>query len=122
MAVAITIIMVAFVLYTISVFAERSRGLTKVIVLIFAFGFVFDLIGTCIMSGYCRDVKTLAESAHGLIGQAALVIMGLHALTAIVVLFSNSMLLGCLFRRCSIWAWALWLVTMCLGGLCSSLR
>jgi len=100
-------IIVAGLLYTIVVWTTHWRGQLSVLAVgMFFIAFASDLTGTGLMA---RTGGGLRIDFHAVLGLAALVIMGIHALWAWSSMRSS--LTGTrLFHECSPWAYALWLI------------
>ena len=107
-------IFIAFGFYTSSVFGERKRGLTRLIVLLFISGFAMDCVGTGIM--FCIGGEKSANAIiHTIVGLPALIIMGVHALWATAVFFWGRETARQLFRKWSLKAYCLWLLAFISG-------
>ena len=106
MAVAIILMILAFILYTSSVWVEHFVGFSIKVVFGFTIGFISDIIGTCIMV-YNSNPAT-SNDFHTFIGTTSILIMFIHAFWATQVLRFNKGKL--LFHTCSPYAWGLWIV------------
>lgn len=112
-----TIIMsLAFVFYTLGVFAERAkRVLLGWHLVSFWLGWGFDAYGTWLME-QMRIAGQEPGVIHSVTGASAFALMGLHALWATWVLWRGSEEAKTGFHRYSLMVWVLWLVPY-LGGM-----
>ena len=114
MLVGITFICLALVFYTISVWSERiTKKLKLWMVVLFASGFISDLIGTSIM--FFRAIEKFSFELHKIAGYSALLIMFLHLIWAIFARYNKNYELY--FTKFSIFAWCIWLIAFISGGL-----
>lgn len=100
----------ALTFYTLGVWGERRRGvLVPKDVILFWVGFVFDTLGTTIMS-------QIAESSfwqwnlHSVTGAVALILMAIHAFWATYVMIQKDHRMLTQFHRFSLFVWVLWLI------------
>lgn len=108
----VVFILIAFVLYTIAIFAEKFSGeLHLWMVAVFALGFLSDLTGTFMMTlKYGWFLFTL----HAFCGDVALLIMFLHLLWALVSLHNDRY--SEYFHKYSIYAWSVWMLAFLTGA------
>ena len=111
---AMITITLALIFYTIGVFGERKKGiLQKQHVIIFWMGFLFDTIGTGIMSDMAGKANLF--SAHGITGTLAILLMLCHAVWATVVYVRGTEEKLRNFHKFSIVVWLFWLIPYILG-------
>lgn len=118
--IAIISITLALVFYTIGVFWERkTKILTKYQVCVFWTGFLFDTVGTSLMTMIAKEgtsVKSsLAQNIHGITGALAILLMAFHALWATYVIYSNDAEKKKVFHKFSIFVWLVWLIPYFIG-------
>ena len=112
---AATTISLAFVFYTIVVFAERHNGvLKKWHTAIFWLGFAFDTTGTTLMGKLA--VTGFRLDFHGITGMIALSLMAFHALWATAIILRDNEEAKQRFHKFSIFVWAIWLIPY-IGGI-----
>jgi uncharacterized repeat protein (TIGR03987 family) len=105
---AIVFISLALVCYTIGVWSEKFAGGLKWQHLIyFWLGFLFDTLGTTLMSIISGSIKLNIHSITGLI---AIILMFMHAIWASIVLVKHEERMIRNFRKLSIHVWVLWLI------------
>jgi uncharacterized repeat protein (TIGR03987 family) len=113
--IAISFIMSALVLYTIGVWSERiQRKLKWWHTLFFWGGFTADTIGTTAMS--ILSGSLFAFTFHGITGNIAIFLMGIHAVWATIVLIRKNEKMISTFHKFSILVWAIWLIPMITGA------
>jgi uncharacterized repeat protein (TIGR03987 family) len=113
--IAITFIILALVLYTVGVWAERfQRKLKWWHTALFWTGFTADTIGTTAMS--ILSGSLFAVTFHGITGNIAIGLMLFHAIWATVVLTRKNEKMILNFHRFSILVWAIWLIPMISGA------
>jgi len=113
MPISLLFIFSALILYTFSIFTERKIGHLKIwIVVIFAIGFTFDLMGTLMMFLSAKVKFSLA--LHTFCGYTALLIMLAHLIWAILAIKGIG---NCQkrFTKYSIYAWIVWFTTFMSG-------
>ena len=111
---AIVFITLALVFYTIGVFGEKKKGeLSLFHTILFWFGFVFDTIGTSVMSKIAEGGFKL--NAHGITGLIALLLMAFHAIWATVIIVKKDDKAKKVFHKFSVVVWAIWLIPYVLG-------
>lgn len=121
-ALAIVLITLALVFYTIGVWAERlQRTLKPWHVVMFVIGLICDSSGTFVM-GRIQDAgqSTQAGPLTDLMmitGLIALILMLIHAVWAVVVLVRNREHEKATFHKFSIIVWAIWLVPYITGAM-----
>ena len=115
---AMLLITLAFVAYTLGVFAERRAGtLAKRHLALFWFGLVFDTSGTTVMSMMAGSAGGMASPMHALTGGLAILLMLFHAVWASFVVARGSDKARAGFHRLSICVWLFWLVPYAIGML-----
>lgn len=114
--IAIGLITLALVAYSIGVWAERiARDLRKWHVAAFWFGFAFDVSGTLAMHLLATGPFDIT-APHTLTGQIALWLMFAHAVWATRVLSAGTPSARHNFHRYSLFVWLVWLVPY-VGGM-----
>lgn len=110
---AVVGILLAAVLYTIAVFAERRAGELKArhLVLFWA-GFAVDTTATTLMSIIAGGIE---HDLHGFLGVGAIVVMLVHSVWATIVLVMRHERMIRQFHKLSLAVWALWMVTLVTG-------
>jgi uncharacterized repeat protein (TIGR03987 family) len=105
---AMILITLALVFYSIGVWSERLAGRLKGWHLIFFWcGLVFDTLGTGMMMDMAGGITF---DVHGLTGVVAILLMLLHAAWASVVLLRKEERLIQNFHKFSLVVWLIWLV------------
>jgi uncharacterized repeat protein (TIGR03987 family) len=105
---AMILITLALIFYSIGVWSERLAGRLKGWHLIFFWtGLVFDTIGTGMMMDMAGGITF---DVHGLTGVVAILLMLLHAVWASVVLLRKDERLIQNFHKFSLVVWLIWLV------------
>jgi len=105
---ATVVITAALILYTIGVWSERLQGRLKWWHLVFFYaGLVCDTVGTGMMFDFAGG---LTFDVHGISGLLAIILMGIHALWATIVLLRHDERLIMTFHRFSIAVWLIWLI------------
>lgn len=113
--IAISFIVLALILYTVGVWAERiQRRLKWWHTVLFWTGFTADTIGTTAMS--ILSGSLFAITFHGITGNIAIGLMMFHAIWATVVLTRKNEKMILNFHRFSIIVWAIWLIPMISGA------
>lgn len=112
--IAIIFIILALVFYTIGVFGEKKKGeLTLFHTVLFWLGFVCDTVGTNIMSNIAGG--GFSFNIHSITGLLALLLMGLHAIWATIIIIKKDNKAKRIFHKFSIFVWIIWLVPYILG-------
>ncbi|MCX6249274.1 MAG: HsmA family protein [Bacteroidetes bacterium] len=112
--IAISFILLALVLYTIGVWAERlQHKLMWWHTAFFWAGLTADTTGTTAMS--ILSGSLFAATFHGITGNIAIFLMGFHAIWATVVLIRKNEKMILNFHRFSIVVWTIWLIPMISG-------
>ena len=112
--IAVFFIILALILYTIGVWAERiQRRLRWWHTAFFWSGFTADTIGTTAMS--ILSGSMFAFTFHGITGNIAILLMGFHATWATIVLVRKNEKMIYNFNRFSIMVWVIWLIPMFSG-------
>lgn len=111
--IAVVTILLAAVLYTIAVFAERRAGTLKGWHLaLFWAGLVSDTTSTTLMSNLSGGFEW---NIHGTLGVLAIVLMLIHALWATFALLQGRPSVLANFHRFSIAVWGLWMASLITG-------
>lgn len=118
LAIAIVLISLALVFYTLGVWAERRSGeLRWWHVLAFALGLAADISGTTVMTMIANsgaatsvDKDALLTQIMAVTGLAALVLMALHLVWGVVTMLRNRPHEKRAFHKFSVVVWALWLI------------
>lgn len=102
---AISLVIIAYILYSISIFTEKLTKRIKVwMVIVFGIAFICDSVGTTLM-GLSAD--TLKINLHTICGYIALAIMAIHFVLSIIAIkyrgYAEKM-----FSKYSIYAWVIW--------------
>lgn len=121
--VAVVVITLALVFYTIGVWAERvQRTLHWWHAAFFALGLAADTTGTLLMTGIAasRRADGVApgplDTVMAFSGTAAILLMAVHLLWAVIVLLRGHDNEKHVFHRFSIAVWAIWLVPYAAGA------
>lgn len=118
---AIVAITSALLFYTVGVWSEKIQKVLKPWHLaVFWTGFVFDTIGTTLMSRIAGEVFQL--NLHGITGLLAIVLMLFHALWASVVLAKNNERARANFHKFSLIVWIIWLIPYLTGLVMGMMR
>ena len=113
---AIISISLALVFYSIGVWSEKIQGnLKKWHLYIFWIGFVFDTVGTTLMSKIAKEGFTF--NFHGITGLIAILLMLIHAVWATQVLIKNNPEQRKNFHKFSIIVWLIWLIPYLTGAI-----
>lgn len=111
-----TTITLALVFYSIGVWSERfSKFLKPWHIVVFWFGFIFDVSGTVAMH-FISDKPFDLTNTHTLTGQIALWLMLAHASWATFVVNRNRTDLRKKFHHYSLFVWLIWLIPY-IGGM-----
>jgi len=106
----------ALVFYSIGVWSEKIQGnLKRWHLCMFWVGFIFDTIGTTLMTKLANDGFNF--NFHGITGLAAIILMFIHAVWATKVLVKNNSLERSNFHKLSIIVWLIWLVPFVSGAI-----
>ena len=106
-------IVAALICYSICVWSEKFQGVLKPWHLAFFWiGFSFDTTGTTLMGIMS---STFSFNIHAVTGAVAILLMGLHAVWATLVLVKRNIERAKRFHRFSIFVWAVWLVPFFTG-------
>lgn len=123
LALAIVIITLALVFYSIGIWAERiQRTLKWWHAAFFALGLAADITGTLLMTSIANDRRAAGVEAGPLDGLMAITgtlaigLMAVHLVWAVVVLIRNRTEEKAVFHRFSLAVWAIWLVPYALGA------
>lgn len=121
LALAIVVITMALVFYTIGVWAERIQGtLKRWHAGAFAAGLLCDAAGTFLMSRIA-DESSGPNSAFDTVmiwtGGLAILLMAVHLVWALVVLARNREHEKAQFHRFSVVVWSIWLVPYVTGAI-----
>lgn len=102
---AIILMVLAYILYTLSIFTEKMKKKLNVwIVIVFGTAFTCDLSGTTIMELIAISSGKNEMNFHSACGYSALFIMTVHFILSIVALKKHGRA-EALFSKCSIYAW-----------------
>ena len=105
---AITIITLALVFYSIGVWSERIAGELKAWHLVFfVLGLICDTWGTGLMFEFAGGMQF---DIHGITGLIAILLMLVHALWAYIVLRNNDEKAIKNFHKLSVLVWFIWLI------------
>jgi uncharacterized repeat protein (TIGR03987 family) len=105
---AVIIINLALLFYTIGVWGERIQGRLKVWHAVFFWlGLICDIWGTVLMFGYAGGVK---YNIHSLSGILAIALMFINAVWATVVLMRKDEKMIAKFHKFSLMVWLIWLI------------
>ena len=111
---AIAAITSALIFYTVGVWSEKIQKVLKPWHLaVFWTGFVFDTIGTTLMSRIAGEVFQL--NLHGITGLLAIALMLFHAVWASIVLAKNNEQARAKFHKFSLVVWIIWLIPYLTG-------
>jgi uncharacterized repeat protein (TIGR03987 family) len=106
--VAVIIINLALLFYSVGVWSERFQGRLKVWhTAFFWLGLVCDTWGTGMMFDY---VGGMSYDIHGYSGLLAIILMLIHAIWATLVLLRRDEKLIVHFHRFSVLVWLIWLI------------
>jgi len=106
--IAMFLITLALVFYSIGVWSERIAGQLKWWHLIFFWtGLIFDTIGTAIMMEMAGGI---GFDIHSLTGVLAILLMIIHAIWATVVLMRKDERMIANFHKFSVVVWLIWLI------------
>jgi len=106
--IAMFLITLALVFYSIGVWSERVAGQLKWWHLIFFWtGLIFDTIGTAIMMEMAGGIGI---DIHSLTGVLAILLMIIHAIWATVVLMRKDERMIANFHKFSVVVWLIWLI------------
>ena len=121
LALAIVVITLALVFYTIGVWAERMQGtLRRWHAGAFALGLVCDATGTYLMSRIADATAGPASTFDTVMiwtGGLAIALMAVHLVWAVVVLVRDRDSEKAGFHRFSIVVWSIWLVPYVAGAI-----
>lgn len=105
----------ALVLYSTAIWADRfGKKLKPWMIWTFGFALCADAAGTILLCATVTDAFRV--NVHTLTGAASLLIMALHFAWALLAARKGSRTEE-LFRRCSVAAWSLWLVSFLSGAI-----
>ncbi|MBT3423200.1 MAG: TIGR03987 family protein [Bacteroidetes bacterium] len=114
MIIAVGFINLAFVLYTVGVWAEKIKGQLKWWhAIVFWFGVAADSTGTGAMGVLAGSVFQF--NFHGLTGMLAILLMLFHAIWATIVLAKKNEKMILKFHKYSLFVWIIWLIPMITG-------
>jgi uncharacterized repeat protein (TIGR03987 family) len=106
--VAVIIINLALLFYSVGVWSERFQGRLKVWhTTFFWLGLVCDTWGTGMMFNY---VGGMSYDIHGYSGLLAIILMLIHAIWATLVLLRRDEKMIVHFHRFSVLVWLIWLI------------
>jgi len=114
MITGVVFITLALIFYTIAIWWEKFVGHIKVsMVVLFALGFLSDLIGTSSM--FIISTNKFSLNLHTISGYVALIIMLLHLIWAALAI-TKSGNYEKYFTRFSVFAWIVWLLAFGTGA------
>ena len=114
---ALVLITLALIFYSIGVWSERIAGSLKRWHLVFFWGgFVLDTTVTGIMLELAGGIKF---DLHGLTGLIAILLMLVHSIWATIVLLRNDERMIQNFHKFSLRVWLIWLIPYISGLLLS---
>jgi uncharacterized repeat protein (TIGR03987 family) len=106
--IAVIVINLALVFYSIGVWSERLQGRLKVWHTVFFWmGLICDTWGTGMMFDY---VGRLTYDLHGMSGLLAIILMFIHAVWATIVLVKKDEKMIANFHKFSLAVWLIWLI------------
>jgi uncharacterized repeat protein (TIGR03987 family) len=106
--IALIVINLALLFYSIGVWSERFQGRLKVWhTAFFWLGLVCDTWGTGLMFDY---VGGMSYDIHALSGMLAILLMFIHAIWATIVLVRKDEKMIVSFHKFSIFVWIIWLI------------
>jgi len=112
--IAMNLIFVACILYTVGVWSEKLQGRLKAWhLLVFCLRLFFDTIGTGAMGIMAGSVFQF--NFHGITGMAAILLMLFHAAWASVVIYKKQEKRIQQFHKFSLIVWIIWLIPMITG-------
>ncbi|WP_298615724.1 HsmA family protein [uncultured Odoribacter sp.] len=112
---AIVIISMALVFYSIGVWSERIQGRLKGWhVVTFGLGLACDFIGTSFMARLVR-LTGHDDKLHAIMGIIAIILMSIHAIWAFWTFWKGSANAKHNFSRFSIFVWCIWLIPYFIG-------
>ncbi|WP_141015179.1 HsmA family protein [Nocardioides sambongensis] len=121
LALAIVVITLALVFYTIGVWAERLQGtLKRWHAAAFAVGLLCDATGTYLMSRIADESDGPASGFDTIMiwtGGLAIALMAIHLVWAVVVLVRDRDTEKASFHRLSLVVWSIWLVPYVTGAI-----
>ncbi|HYF84706.1 MAG TPA: HsmA family protein [Clostridia bacterium] len=113
---AIVSMCLALTFYSIGVWSEKWQGtLKKWHLFVFWMGFIFDTVGTSIMSEIAKG--GFQFDFHGITGLLAIILMFFHSIWATVVLVKNYESMKTNFHKFSIIVWLIWLIPFVSGAM-----
>jgi len=112
--IAMNLIFVACILYSVGVWSEKLQGRLKPWhLLVFWLGLIFDTIGTGAMTIMAGSIFQF--NFHGITGMAAIVLMLFHSVWASIVLYKKDEIRILHFHKFSLVVWIIWLIPMITG-------
>jgi len=112
--IAMNLIFVACILYTVGVWSEKIQGRLKAWhLMVFWLGLSFDTIGTGAMG--INAGSLIQFNFHGITGLAAILLMLFHSIWASIVIFKNQREKILQFHKFSLVVWIIWLIPMITG-------
>jgi uncharacterized repeat protein (TIGR03987 family) len=105
---AVIIINLALLFYSVGVWSERIQGRLKVWhTVLFYFGLICDTWGTGLMFEFVGGMR---YDIHGFSGVLAIALMFVHAIWATIVLIKKDEKMIGSFHKFSIFVWLIWLI------------
>ncbi len=112
--IAMNLIFVACILYSVGVWSEKLQGRLKPWhLLVFWLGLIFDTIGTGAMTIMAGSIFQF--NFHGITGMTAIVLMLFHATWASIVVYKKDEMRLLHFHKFSLVVWIIWLIPMITG-------
>ena len=112
--IAMNLIFVACILYSVGVWSEKLQGRLKPWhLLVFWLGLIFDTIGTGAMTIMAGSIFQF--NFHGVTGMAAIVLMLFHSVWASIVVSKKDEMRLLHFHKFSLVVWIIWLIPMITG-------
>jgi len=112
--IAMNLIFVACILYSVGVWSEKLQGRLKLWhLLVFWSGLIFDTIGTGAMTIMAGSIFQF--NFHGMTGMAAIVLMLFHSIWASIVVYKKDEIRLLHFHKFSLVVWIIWLIPMITG-------
>jgi uncharacterized repeat protein (TIGR03987 family) len=112
--IAVVLINLALILYTIPILSERKR---KTIlfwhVIMFCTGFVFDASGTFMM--YKLGGSKIRFGVHDILGYISLLLMFCNAIGAILLLYKQNKKILEKYCKFGIFSWIVWVISYVVG-------
>lgn len=106
----------ALVLYSLAIWSDRiKKELRAWMLAVFGTALIADILGTVLLCAVVSDAFRV--NVHTVTGLASLAIMLVHYIWALQAFLAYDRRSETRFRRWSVWAWGLWLVSFLSGAL-----